>query len=114
MLSLTDADVPNDITIELADQAVSATQALSATDAALLNGQPGSYYLDSGNLTGTVPSSVLSLTDVDIPNDITIDEAANASIRRRSRIDYALNSAMSVALAERRSHPYSRLGEPLD
>jgi len=100
VLSLTDADVPDGITIELANQAVNATQALSATDAALLSGQPGSYYLDAGNLTGTVPSSVLSLTDADVPDDITIDEAANAlQLGGAPAIDYALNSAMAVALA---------------
>ncbi len=100
VLSLTDADVPDGISIELAAQAVSATQALNAKYASLLNGQPGSYYLDAGNLTGTVPSSVLSLTDVDIPNDITIDEAANAlQLGGAPAIDYALNSTMAVALA---------------
>ena len=52
-LSLTDIDIPDDITIQLASEAQSATQAASATNALLLEGQPGNYYLDSANLTGT-------------------------------------------------------------
>jgi hypothetical protein len=38
----------------LANLATLATSALSADDAILLDGQPGSYYLDAANLTGTV------------------------------------------------------------
>ena len=71
-LNLTDSDIPDDITVQLASEAQSATQAASATNALLLEGQPGSYYLDAANLTGTIPSSRLSLTDSDVPNGLTL------------------------------------------
>ena len=77
-LNLTDGDIPDDITILLASEAESATQAASATNALLLEGQPGSYYLDAANLTGTVTSARLNLTDGDIPDDITILLASQA------------------------------------
>jgi hypothetical protein len=59
-----------------------------AADADLLDGQDGSYYRNASNLdAGTIPSARLSLTDADVPDDITVDETNIASsIARVSEI----------------------------
>ena len=59
-----------------------------AADADLLDGQDGSYYRNASNLdAGTILSARLSLTDPDVPNDITVDETNIASsIARDSEI----------------------------
>lgn len=53
----------------------------TAADSALLNGQPGSYYLDAGNMTGTIPDSALGGPySIDITgNAATATTATNAT-----------------------------------
>lgn len=70
--AITDADVPDTITIDYAATAGSATTATSATSAATaanasqLQGQNGAYYLDLANATGAL--AIARITDGTITN----------------------------------------------
>ncbi|HYE61723.1 MAG TPA: hypothetical protein VD997_06980 [Phycisphaerales bacterium] len=61
-------------TANSATSAQSAQTAAQATNAAQLNGQPPSFYTNAGNLTGTLPSTLLSGL---YSNPLTLSSATN-------------------------------------
>ena len=71
---------------------------LFANNAAFLNGQPGSYYLDALNMTGTIPAARLSGT-----YDISINGNANSAnftlVANTSNYAGRLNTARIITLS---------------
>lgn len=82
----TDGQIPDDITIDQATNATSATYAVSAGEADTLDGQQGAYYLDGGNLTGTVSTDRYSAY-ADLGAEGYLDNADNTDLLTRHQAD---------------------------